>query len=291
MSNSPGTKRRLRDYECGPPTWCPGCGDFGIWTALKQALVELDLAPDRVLIVYGIGCSGNMMNFVKTYGFHGLHGRPLPVAVGARIANHDLPIIVVAGDGDGYGEGIGHFLHTMRANPNLTYLVHDNQVYGLTKGQHAPTASQGFVSPTAPEGVTDLPVNPIALALAGQASFVSRGYAGDVRHLTGLITAAIEHRGFALVDVLQPCVTYNHLNTYAWFRQRVYNLVEAGHDPTDLPAAWQRATEDWNERLPIGVFYRAERPTLEEQLTPLKAGPLVSQTATRDLASLLKRFR
>lgn len=289
MANPPG--RTVKDYETKFPTWCPGCGDFGIWTALKRALLELGIAPDSVLIVYGIGCSGNMMNFVKTYGFHGLHGRPLPVALGARIANHKLPVIVVAGDGDGYGEGMGHFLHTMRANPNLTYIVHDNQVYGLTKGQHSATGTKAYQSPTAPDGVIDLPVNPIALALAGNASFVSRGYAGDAEHLSTLIKAALQHRGFSLVDVLQPCVTYNHVNTYAWFAKRVYKLEVVRHDPADKLSAWQRATEPWDEKLPVGIFYQEQRPTIEEQLAALQSGPLVTQSLTRNLRSLYRRFR
>lgn len=281
-------------FRSQPPTWCPGCGDFGIWTALKRALVKLGLTPDRLTIVFGIGCSGNMVNFMRAYGFHGLHGRTLPLAEGIRIANHKLPVIAIGGDGDGLGEGMGHFIHAIRANPNVTYILHDNQVYGLTKGQPSPTAPKGFVSTTAPTGVAEEPINPLALALGAGASFVSRGFAGDLDSLEGLMTSALRFPGFALIDVLQPCVTFNHHNTYWWYYQRVYQLESVEHDPTSLDAAWVRARELMEQKIPVGIFYRAKRPTIESQLAPLQRGrTLVEQQPTRpvDVSSVVARYQ
>ncbi|MBI4093242.1 MAG: 2-oxoacid:ferredoxin oxidoreductase subunit beta [Candidatus Kerfeldbacteria bacterium] len=275
------------------PTWCPGCGDFGIWNALQRSLRRLKLKPDQVTFVFGIGCSGNMVNFIKAYGFHGLHGRPLPVAEGIRLANHRLPVIVVGGDGDGLGEGIGHFLHTARSNPNITYIIHDNQVYGLTKGQHSPTAERGFISPSAPLGVQEEPVNPVALALASGASFVSRGFAGDVAGLEELVVRGIQHEGFALVDALQPCVTYNWHNSYHWYYQRVYNLDSVGHDSKNFVAAWERAQENMAEKIPLGVFYARSRPTIESQQPALARRTLVEQQPSQpiDISKLLTPYQ
>lgn len=282
-----------KTFASHPPSWCPGCGDFGIWQALQRSLLALGKRPDEVALVFGIGCSGNMVNFLKAYGFHGLHGRTLPVAEGIRLANHDLPVIVVGGDGDGLGEGMGHFVHTIRANPNITYILHDNQVYGLTKGQHSPTAPRGFVSTTAPGGVVEEPVNPMALALTLGASFVSRGYAGDVDALQAIITAAIQHEGFALVDALQPCVTYNQHNTYRWYYERVYRLDENGHDPSSFDQAWARAHEPMEEKIATGVFFRSARPTLESQQPALTNRTLVSQQpdSAVDISDLLEPYR
>jgi len=283
------TKHTLKDFETHTfPTWCPGCGDFGIWTALKEALAELNLSPHELVVVFGIGCSGNQSNFVRAYGFHGLHGRALPVAEGVSLANHGVTTIVVGGDGDGYGEGMAHFIHTIRANPNITYLVHDNQVYGLTKGQVSPTAARGSVSPSTPSGSTDNPVNPMALAIAAGCGFVARGFAGDVPHLKQLIIDGVRHRGFSLIDILQPCVTFNHLNTYAWFYDRLVKLEEMKHDSTSQHAAWLQ-TQHTLETMPIGIFYQEEKPTLQEGFPVLAKKPLVQQPADkRDLSSLLK---
>lgn len=278
------------EYQTGTfPTWCPGCGNFGIWTSLKAALAELNVEPHNVVVVFGIGCSGNQANFVRAYGFHGLHGRALPVAEGIALANHGLTTIVVGGDGDGYGEGMAHFIHTMRANPDITYIVHDNQVYGLTKGQASPTSEIGFVTPSTPSGVIDTPVNPLSLALAAGCGFVARGFAGDAAHLQRLFVAAIQYRGFALVDVLQPCVTFNHLNTYPWFYQRVAKLDQLHHDPTNTEQAWQQALRDPQEKIPIGLFLNVQKKTLQEGYPVLKPCPLVEQPATkRDLSELLE---
>ncbi len=284
------TTHTLRDFETHrTPTWCPGCGDFGIWTALKGALAELDLAPHEVVVVFGIGCSGNQANFVRAYGFHGLHGRALPVAEGIALANHGLTTIVVGGDGDGYGEGLAHFIHTIRANPNVTYLVHDNQLYGLTKGQASPTSIQGFRTSSTPQGTPDEPINPLTLALAAGCGFVARGFAGDVPHLQQLIVQGIRHRGFSFIDILQPCVTFNHLNTYSWFYQRVVKLETLNHNPSDQAAAWVQANKGPDE-LPIGLFRQTAKPTLEDRFPQLHHGPLAAQTIVSDLTDLLAKF-
>lgn len=258
------------------PTWCPGCGDFGIWISLKMALADLGLDPHTTAIVYGIGCSGNMANTVKAYGFHGLHGRPIPAAEGIKLANHALNVIVVAGDGDTYGEGMNHFLSSIRGNHDITMLVHDNQVYGLTTGQTSPTSEKGYESKSTPAGVIEEPVHPVPLALAAGAGFVARGFAGNTPQLTDLIKQAIQHKGFSLVDVLQPCVTFNKHNTFQWFYQRVYDLAKEGYQPNDWNAAMAKARE--TERLPTGVFYTDGRPPYHAAVAPLRNGVLVGQS-------------
>src|SRR5439155_17545141 len=208
------------------PTWCVGCGDFGILASVKQALAGLDLYPHQVLLVSGIGCGSKLPYYMKANGFDALHGRALPVATGAKLANHELKVVVISGDGDGDGIGGNHFMHVMRRNPDLTHIVENNQVYGLTKGQYSPTSDKGYVSTTSPEGSIEVMANPMAIAMAGGATFVGRGFAGDPKHLTELIKKAINHKGYALVDVLQPCVTYNKINTYDWYKERVYKADE-----------------------------------------------------------------
>ena len=263
----------MADYAGSKPAWCPGCGNFGILTALKNALVTLEIEPYRVLMVSGIGQAGKLPHYTKGNVLNVLHGRTLPAASGAKIANPELIVIAVGGDGDGYGEGGNHFINAVRRNHDITYLVHNNQVYGLTKGQASPTSDSGFVTKTTPQGA-DMPLNPIALAIAAGASFVGRGFAGDIEHLTQLIVLGIQHHGFALIDVLQPCVSFNQKNTYAWYRERVYKLEENGYDSDNKMAAFEKAQE-WGDKIPIGVIYREEKSTYEERLPALKRGPLV----------------
>lgn len=266
----------IADYAGIPTAWCPGCGNFGILSAVKKALVELKIEPHQVLLVSGIGQSGKLPHYTKGNVFNSLHGRPVPPATGAKIANPELKVIAVSGDGDAYGEGGNHFLHAMRRNHDITYLVHDNQVYALTKGQASPTSDAGFITRTTPYGASP-PVHPIALAIVTGATLVCRGYAGDTEHLASLIKTGISHKGFTLIDILQPCVSFNHQNTYNWYRERVYKVdEEAGYDPTNRMQALAKA-EEWGERIPIGVIYKAERPTYEEQIPALKKGPLVKQ--------------
>jgi 2-oxoglutarate ferredoxin oxidoreductase subunit beta len=277
------------DYAGLKPAWCPGCGNFGILKALNKALTEMDTEPHRVLLVSGIGQAGKLPHYTRGNVFNSLHGRPIPPAIGAKIANSELIVIAVSGDGDAYGEGGNHFLHAARRNHDITYLVHNNQVYGLTKGQASPTSDVGFVTKTTPYGAVN-PVNPIALGIVGGASFVARGYAGDTDHLAGLIKKGIAHRGFALIDILQPCVSFNHKNTYQWYKERVYKLEDEKHDSKDRKAALEKALE-WGERIPTGVIYEADLPVYEDHLPALSKTPLVKQKIdTRRVERLLAEF-
>ena len=266
----------LEDYNGLTPAWCPGCGNFGILAALKKALVELNLDPHNILLVSGIGQAGKLPHYTKGNVFNSLHGRPLSPATGAKLANKDLTVIAISGDGDGYGEGGNHFIHTARRNHDITYLVHNNQIYGLTKGQTSPTSDIGFVTKTTPQGAPP-PINPITLAIAAGASFVARAFAGDIDYLSSIMKQGINHRGFALIDILQPCVSFNHKNTYQWYKERVYKLEQDGkYDPSDKDAAFKKAQE-WGERIPIGVFYREDRPVYESTFPALEQDTLVSQ--------------
>jgi len=266
----------VSDYAGLKPAWCPGCGNFGILRALNKALVELEIEPYQVLLVSGIGQAGKLPHYTRGNVFNSLHGRPVPPAIGAKIANPGLVVIAISGDGDGYGEGGNHFIHAARRNHDITYLVHNNQVYGLTKGQASPTSDSGFVSKTTPYGASN-PINPIALAIVSGATFVGRSFAGDIEHLSSLIKKGITHKGFALIDILQPCPSFNHKNTFQWYRERVYKLEDKdGYDPGDKKAALEKALE-WGERIPIGVIYKKESPTYEEQLPALSKGALVTQ--------------
>ena len=261
------------DYAGLKPAWCPGCGNFGILKALNRALIEMEIEPHQVLLVSGIGQAGKLPHYTRGNVFNSLHGRPIPPAIGAKIANSELIVIAVSGDGDAYGEGGNHFLHAARRNHDITYLIHNNQVYGLTKGQASPTSDVGFVTKTTPYGAVS-PVNPIALAVVSGASFVSRGFAGDIDHLANLIKKGITHRGFALIDILQPCISFNHKNTFQWYKERVYKLEDASYDPSDKKAALEKALE-WGERIPIGIIYEANLPVYEDQLPALSKKPLV----------------
>lgn len=244
--------------------WCPGCGDFGILKVLKEAMADLEIAPERLVIASGIGQAAKTPHYLKCNTFNGLHGRALPAAMAIKAANPQLTVIAEGGDGDMYGEGGNHFLHAIRRNPDITNLVHNNMVYGLTKGQASPTSRRGFITPVQLSGVSAEPFNPLAVAIALKASFVARAFIGDQDGTREIIKQAVRHRGYALVDILQPCVTFNKTNTYQWFRENTYNLDE-DHDPHDIKAAFSRAMED--EKLPLGIFYIGpERATFEENL-------------------------
>lgn len=275
------------DYKGQMPAWCPGCGNFAILKTFKEALAELGIEPHQFTIVSGIGQAGKFPHYLKCNTFNGLHGRTLPVATGIRLANHEMLTIAVAGDGDCYGEGGNHLMHAMRRNVNVKLFVHDNQIYGLTKGQASPTSTEGMITKNQPFGVFSEQLNPIALAVALDCSFAARGFAGDMEHLKGLIKAAINHKGFSLVDILQPCVTFNKINTYEWYRQRVYQ-IEPEYNPEDRTAAFKRALE-WGERIPIGIIYRNNRPLLEERIPPIFDKPLVKQQS--DPANLEKTLQ
>jgi 2-oxoglutarate ferredoxin oxidoreductase subunit beta len=260
------------------PDWCPGCGDFGVLAAVEKALVELQLPNYGVVTISGIGCSSNFPGFINTYGMHTLHGRALAVATGLKLANHSLSVIVTGGDGDGFGIGGNHFIHTMRRNVDLLYIVMDNQIYGLTTGQTSPTSRIGMKTKSMPFGNIESPVNPISLALAAGATFVARGYSAEQKQLTELIKQGIEHKGFSFLDVFSPCVTYNHDNTYQWFRPRVKKLEDdATFDPADWSAAMEKSLL-WGDEIPIGKFFeRTDLPTLHGAEPVLNDGPLVHQ--------------
>ena len=265
----------LDDYKGKTPAWCPGCGNFGILKAFKDAMVELGKEPHQLTIVSGIGQSGKFPHYVKCNTFNGLHGRTLPVATGIRLANHEMLVIAVAGDGDCYGEGGNHLTHAMRRNINVKLFVHDNQIYGLTKGQPSPTSMEGMITKNQPFGVFSEQLNPMALAVSLDCSFVARGFAGNTEHLKDLMKEAVLHKGFSLLDILQPCVTFNKINTYDWYKQRVYN-IEPEYNPENRIEAFKKALE-WGDRIPLGIIYKNKRPVLEERIPVIKDNPLVRQ--------------
>ncbi len=268
---------RADDYAGKQPSWCPGCGNYAILQALQKALAALNLPPHRVLICSGIGQAAKIPHYIRSNGFNGLHGRALPPAVGARVANTSLKVIVASGDGDTYGEGGNHFLHTIRRNPDIAHFVHNNQVYGLTKGQASPTSERGMKTGVQPAGVILAPLNPLAMALTMGAGFVARCFSGESGHLQAVMQEALNFPGYALVDILQPCVSFNKLNTFAWYRERVVTLQD--HDPTDFQRALELARL-WGEQIPIGILYRerSPRPTLESQIPALRGEPLALRT-------------
>ncbi|QOJ79444.1 2-oxoacid:ferredoxin oxidoreductase subunit beta [Infirmifilum lucidum] len=277
-------------YDTGRrPVWCPGCGNFGILLALRKALAELKLKPEEVVIVTGIGCHGRMSDYMRTNAFHTIHGRVLPLATGIKLANPELTVIGHAGDGDAYAIGLGHLPHAARRNVDLTFIVHNNMVFGLTTGQVTPTTPRGVKTKSTPFGNPEQPLNPVLLALASGATFVARGFSGDVEHLKELIKAGIQHKGFAFIDVLQPCVTF--FNTYQMLREKVYKLEEAGHDPSDLESALRLAMLQ-DGRIPIGIFYKTQAPTFEEAFSHAMNPPPARRTPKPvDLSRALKRFK
>ncbi|MEK6698949.1 MAG: 2-oxoacid:ferredoxin oxidoreductase subunit beta [Nitrospirota bacterium] len=278
------------DYRGQVPAWCPGCGNFPILKAFKDAMVELGIEPHQVTMVSGIGQASKLPHYTKCNAFNGLHGRTLPVATGLRLANHEMLTIAVAGDGDCYGEGGNHLLHAMRRNINVKLFVHDNQIYGLTKGQASPTTGEGTVTKNMPFGVLSEQLNPLALAVALDCGFAARSFAGDVTHLKGIMKEAVRHKGFALVDILQPCVTFNKTNTYDWYKQRVYPL-EPEYDPENRAAAFTRALE-WGDRIPIGVLYRNRRLPYEDRVPVIAGRPLLRQNDVdlSRIATTIKEF-
>jgi 2-oxoglutarate/2-oxoacid ferredoxin oxidoreductase subunit beta len=285
-------KIEMSDYAGIKPAWCPGCGDFGILTAVKKALVDLNIAPYQVLMVSGIGQAGKLPQYTQDNMLNTLHGRAIPAAIAAKIANPELYVFAVGGDGDGYSEGGNHFMHAVRRNNSITYIVHDNQVYGLTKGQASPTSDWGFITKTSPFGVIAEPVHPLVLAIALGANFVARGFAGDANYLAEIIKQAIPRKGFSLIDILQPCVSFNYENTYDWYRKRVYKLDdEKDYDPTNKLMAIEKAME-WGDKIPTGVVFKQDRQSYEELLPALAKGPLVKQPRTEpaELRKLVTEF-
>lgn len=251
------------------PDWCAGCGDFGVLSSLQKVLAEMNIQPHNVVTISGIGCSSNLPGFINTYGMHTLHGRALAVATGVKMANHKLHVVVTGGDGDGFGIGGNHFIHTIRRNVDLLYIAMDNQIYGLTTGQTSPTSRKGMKTKSMPYGNVEEPINPIALSLAAGATFVARGFSAEPKHLADLIKQGLEHKGFSFIDVFSPCVTYNHDNTYAWFRERVKKLEsDASYDPADWHEAMKRALL-WGDEIPIGKFFHRTDLRSLDQAEPI----------------------
>ncbi|MFB3070102.1 MAG: 2-oxoacid:ferredoxin oxidoreductase subunit beta, partial [Gemmatimonadales bacterium] len=272
----PTVQLNLKDFKGKvDPDWCVGCGDFGVLRSLQKACVELGLQPHRILTVSGIGCSSNLPGYIHAYGMHTLHGRSLAVATGAQLANHELTVIATGGDGDGYGIGGNHFTHTARRNVDITYLVMNNQIYGLTTGQISPTSTMGMKTKSTPFGSVEAPMNPITSAIMNGATFVARGFSGDPKHLTELIKQAVQHTGFSLLDVFSPCVTFNHDNDFPFFKERVKRLEDEAHDPTDWKSACEKAME-WGDTIYTGLFFQKNGTPALHQLEPVldEGGPL-----------------
>ena len=293
MTPEVAKKITLQDYKENSikPQWCPSCGDFAVLKCLKDALVKLQIDPHDLVMTAGIGCSGRIWAFLNGHSFHGAHGRALPVATGIKLANERMKVIALGGDGDGYAIGMGHFIHAIRRNVDITYIVMDNQDYGLTKGQVSPTSALGYKTTTTPQGNIEAPIDPILLALASGVSFIARGFSGNPNHLTELMAKAIAHKGFALMEIISPCPVFNRVNTYEWYRDQITYLEEdPTYDPTNLSLALQRMANP-DDKIPLGVIYQVERPTYED-LRPGRNGlPVVEQPITGiDYSGLLQEF-
>ncbi|MBN2368681.1 2-oxoacid:ferredoxin oxidoreductase subunit beta [Candidatus Woesearchaeota archaeon] len=270
--------------------WCPGCGDFPILTAIKQAISELGLNPKDVVVVSGIGCSGKTPHYINTYGVESIHGRPVAAATGVHLANPNLTVIAVGGDGDGYGIGLNHFVQAVRRNVNITYVVMNNHIYALTKGQTSPTSLKGTKTKSTPHGAIEHPVNPMALALAADGTFVARGFSGNLKHLAGLIKKGITHNGFALVDVLQPCVSWNHEQTYEFLTENTYELEKSKYKPDNRDKAFEKAREWGLKKIPIGLFYEEKQPSYADQLPWAKPPVALDPIDDIDIKPLLEKY-
>ncbi|MDQ0340699.1 2-oxoglutarate ferredoxin oxidoreductase subunit beta [Caldalkalibacillus uzonensis] len=276
---------KLKEFKGDTPTWCPGCGHYSVMAGIQRACLGLGLEPHQVAVITGIGCSGKVSEYMRCYGFHTLHGRSLPVAQAVKLVNRNLKVIAAGGDGDGYGIGAGHFVHAARRNVDITYVVMDNQIYGLTKGQTSPTSRQGFVTKTSPEGAGEREVKPLELALGAGASFVAQAFAGDIKRLTELIQQGMEHEGFALINVFSPCVTYNKVNTYDYFKEHLLDLKQMeDYDPHDLAQAYATVLE--RQGLVQGIIYKEDRPAYHTFLTDYPDQPIAEQNLVRDDARL-----
>lgn len=273
------------------PTWCPGCGDFMILNSLQKAIIDLELEEAQTVVFYGIGCSGNMADFNRVYGFHSLHGRALPNAIGTKLANHNLKIVIVAGDGDFYGEGLNHFISLARGNHDVTVIVHNNSRYSLTTGQSSPTTKKGTKTKSTPTGLVDKPFNPITSALAAEASFVSRGYSVKLPQMIQLIKAGISHPGFSLVDIIQLCPTFNKQENHPFFADRIYDLTPENHDSGDKMAAIIKAQE--TEQVPLGIFYQDKKSIpYHAQLPQLEKQSLIEQWSVKtNLTKAINNFK
>jgi 2-oxoglutarate/2-oxoacid ferredoxin oxidoreductase subunit beta len=259
------------------PNWCPGCGDFSVQAAIQRAAANAGLEPENLAIISGIGCSGRISGYINAYGFHGVHGRSLPIAQGLKMANRDLTVIAAGGDGDGFAIGMGHTVHAIRRNINMTYIVMDNQIYGLTKGQTSPRSSVGFKTKSTPQGSIESALSPLEMALSVGATFVAQSFSSDLKQLTRLIEEAIQHKGFSLINVYSPCVTFNKINTYDWFKENIVNIdQEEGYDPSNRIGAMTRLMETGG--MLTGLIYQDKsKPSYEEQVPGFRQEPISKQ--------------
>jgi 2-oxoglutarate ferredoxin oxidoreductase subunit beta len=279
-------QRPLEEYKSDEkPTWCPGCGDFGVLNGLYNAMRVKGYQTKDIVVVSGIGCSSRLPFFVASYGFHGVHGRAMPIATGIKVANPDLKVLAMGGDGDAFAIGGGHFIHAARRNLDICYVIMDNNIYGLTKGQTSPTSNVGFVTKTTPKGTPDRPINPLLLAVAGGATFVARAFSGKPKELADLIVQGIDHNGFAVIDTYSPCPTFNKVNTFKAYRDEVADLPE-DHDPSDLHKAIAAATSE--DPLYLGVIYRREDESFEDHIRAGQTGG--EENAPKVLADLFEKY-
>jgi len=280
----------INDFSGHTPTWCPGCGNWGIGVAVKQVLVKQNLTPSSLMVVFGIGCSGNMNDFLNAYAMHALHGRAVSTAVGIKLARHDMPVLVIAGDGDCYGEGGNHFLHACRGNHDITVIVHDNCVYGLTTGQAAPTSLTGYRSKSTPFGVLETPINPLTLAITQGATFVAQAFAGDMKGMTELIQKGMDHKGFSLINILQPCVTFNKAQTFQYYLKKKFVIPDT-HDTSNKNDAVKIASLQLEEQYPVGILYQEKRRSYHEGVTQLPHGSSLVKREQIRLPEILESFR
>lgn len=282
---------REKDFHLHDPTWCAGCGIYSIFSVLKKTAASLNMRPEEIVVVTGIGCHGRLNNYFKAYGVHALHGRALPLAQGVKLANAQLSVIAISGDGDAYSIGLGHFIHALRRNINLTYIVVNNMIYSLTQGQTSPTSRKGFVSKSTPLGSKESPICGPHLALVSGGTFIARGFSGAPKQLLRIIQKGIQHRGFSLIEVLSPCVTYNPMNTYDWFRNNTVDVDQKkGYDFKSREKAWKSLNNE--QKLAVGLLYQKEGPTYDELVLP-KEVPLVRSPLhinQKKLDKILEKF-
>jgi 2-oxoglutarate/2-oxoacid ferredoxin oxidoreductase subunit beta len=271
------------------PTWCPGCGDFGIWGAFKNACVKENWDNTNTVLTAGIGCHGHINNYTKITSFEGLHGRAIPLGIGIKIANHKLNVFVFTGDGDCLAEGGNHFIHASRRNHDITVILHNNEIYGLTVGQTSPTSPLGFKTKSTPGGNPDYPINPLGLAIASGATFVARGYAGDIPNLTELIIKANNHHGFSVIDILQPCVTFNKECTHQFYQENCYPL-DKKYNSNDKSEAFKKSQEWGLKQIPLGIIYEEEKPSYESMIPQIKEKTLIENPIERNLEELFKKY-
>lgn len=276
------------------PNWCPGCGDFSVQASIQRAAANVGLEPEDLAIVSGIGCSGRISGYIHAYGFHGIHGRALPIAQGLKMANRRLHVIAAGGDGDGFAIGMGHTVHAIRRNMNITYIVMDNQIYGLTKGQTSPRSAFGFKTKSTPEGSKEVALSPIELALASGATFVAQSFSSNLKQLTHVIEEGLKHDGFAFINVFSPCVTFNKINTYDWFKENIVDVEEIeGYDPSNRAMAMAKVIETGG--MLCGLIYQDKtRKSYEHHVPGFREEPLAEQDlelTAEQFEELVNEFR